>query len=86
MLRVRRRPALVGTLAIILSSTCMLGARLLDPPCKTDEYFPLVCGQRILAGEVPFRDFVTQYPPLIYYLDALVMGAFAPTVIAPRVI
>lgn len=50
-----------------------------------DEAILLVGGERVLHGDVPFRDFYALYPPGQYYVVAGLLGAFGRSVLAVRV-
>lgn len=50
-----------------------------------DEGFALLNGERVLQGEVPYRDFWTVYPPGQSYTLAAVFGLFGSTLAAARI-
>ena len=63
----------------------VLGVFALDPPTNPlDEFLPLVAAQRVLAGEVPYRDFTTLYPPLTTLLDAGLLAVAPASVLLAR--
>src|SRR5258708_7884558 len=74
------------TLGVGLAGGLVAGASLVEATDTIDEFLPLVCAQRLLAGEVPYRDFVSLYGPLWPAADAVAFVVFAPTVIAARVL
>jgi len=41
--------------------------------------------ERVLQGEVPYRDFLFNYTPGILWINALLMKAFGPTLVATRI-
>lgn len=76
-----------GTLAVLLVALVLSGVHALVPPeYPLDEFLPLVAAQRLLAGEVPYRDFTTLYPPLTALVDAVVIALAGPSVPAARLV
>ena len=51
-----------------------------------DEGIPLVGGVRVLAGDLPYRDFYANYSPGQFYLSAAVFRIFGPSLMAQRVL
>jgi len=41
-------------------------------------------GQRVLAGEVPYRDYFDHKPPMVYYIYALILKFFGQTIFSIR--
>ncbi len=67
------------------ASLLLLGARALEAPAATyDEFLPLVAAERLRAGEVPYRDWLSLYPPLVTVLDAALFSVTGPSVLAAR--
>jgi hypothetical protein len=74
-----------GALVVFLVAFLIIGICAFDPPTNPlDEFLPLVCAQRVLAGEVPYRDYTTLYPPLTTLVDAALLGAFPRSVLLAR--
>ncbi|MBI3726186.1 glycosyltransferase family 39 protein, partial [bacterium] len=81
----RHREWIISSALVALAGTVFVGARALEPPASTfDEFLPLVAAQRVLAGEVPYRDYTTQYPPLMTWLDAALLSFAKPELLATR--
>jgi hypothetical protein len=61
------------------------GAVLLLQPGIYDEGL-IVCGaERVMHGQVPYRDFFTGYPPAQFYTVAAIFRAFGTTLLVERV-
>ncbi len=74
-----------GTIAVILAGLLMIGVRAFDPPTNPlDEFLPLVAAQRILGGDVPYRDYTTLYPPLTSLVDAALLAVFPRSLLLAR--
>lgn len=78
--------SLLASLVVALVAAVVLLARATEPPASLDEFLPLVAAQRLLAGQVPHRDFASLYGPLVPALDAALFAAFAPSLLAARVV
>ena len=72
--------AVVGLIAAVYLSFAQYGFDVLE-----EGYF-LHNAQRVLQGELPYRDFNTPYTPGIFYLYAWVMEQFGSNVVLLRVI
>jgi hypothetical protein len=58
---------------------------VVHPPGKYDEGF-MVCGaERVLRGELPYRDFNSGYPPAQFYTIAAVFRIFGRSLLAERI-
>jgi len=55
---------------VVLAALAVLGNAIAEAPDRDSGVF-LYAGQRILAGDVPYRDFWDHKGPAIYYIDAL---------------
>ncbi|HZU99318.1 MAG TPA: hypothetical protein VFF73_21605 [Planctomycetota bacterium] len=74
-----------GALLVFLAALVFVGARALEPPSNPlDEFLPLVAAQRVLSGEVPYRDYTTLYPPLMTLLDAGLLRVMPSSLLAAR--
>ena len=51
-----------------------------------DEGFPVYAAQRILAGDVPYRDFWTIHPPGQWYTLAALFKVFGFSLLAERIL
>jgi hypothetical protein len=80
------RAAIAGTLAVALVGLVAFGTRALGHVNVYDDFIPLVGAQRLLAGDVPYRDFHSHYPPLLLLLDALVLGLAPGSLLATRLV
>ncbi|HZV01568.1 MAG TPA: hypothetical protein VFF73_32965, partial [Planctomycetota bacterium] len=78
----RARAVAVALVAAIFSALVVTEA----PANPLDEFLPLVAAKRILAGEVPHRDFFTLYPPLVPLLDALVLSLTGSALLGARLL
>src|SRR5262245_65201944 len=47
--------------------------------------YSIAPAERVLQGEVPYRDFLFNYTPGILWVNALLMKAFGPTLVATRI-
>ena len=47
--------------------------------------YSIAPAERVLQGEIPYRDFLFNYTPGILWLNALLMKAFGPTIMATRI-
>ncbi|HEU4403570.1 MAG TPA: hypothetical protein VFT43_15840 [Candidatus Polarisedimenticolia bacterium] len=71
--------ALVAGLGAVI---CLAGTgRRVNP---FDEGLVVVASERVLNGELPFRDFFPLYPPGQYYAVAALFGLFGPAIITVR--
>jgi MFS family permease len=57
--------------------------RTVDP---YDESIPLVAAQRIMAGELPYRDFWTLYSPGVYFTLSGVFSVFGQSILVARLV
>ncbi|MDD4179898.1 MAG: glycosyltransferase family 39 protein [Candidatus Margulisbacteria bacterium] len=71
-------------LLLILSLQLILRLPFLGVPLERDEGFYGYAAQRVLAGETPYRDFFDHKPPAIYYIYALIIKFFGPSLTAIR--
>ena len=62
-------------LALILVLQIFLRLPFLLEPLERDEGFYGYMGQRILAGEIPYRDVFDHKPPVVYYIYAAIGGS-----------
>ncbi len=96
-----RLPALLagfGTLAavqrarlpVVLAAVCalpiLLYLPLLHEPLARDEGFYAAVGQRILHGDLPYRDAFDNKPPIVFGWYALSFLIFGEQVWAPRLV
>jgi hypothetical protein len=82
-----RRDAWLGMAAVAVTGAVSVGARMLEAPANPlDEFLPLVCARRLLAGEVPYRDYTTLYTPLMTVLDAGVLSVAPRSLLAARLL
>jgi 4-amino-4-deoxy-L-arabinose transferase-like glycosyltransferase len=72
-------------LVLILALQVILRLPFLAVPLDRDEGAYGYIAQRILAGEVPYRDAVDHKPPLIYFLYALLVKFFGSSIAAIRI-
>lgn len=73
-------------LVAFVLAVLVLGYRLGAGIFVFDEGLSLVGSLRVLAGEVPYRDFWTLYGPGAFYLNAAAFGLFGPSVMVARVL
>lgn len=69
---------------IILILQLVMRAPFLSEPLDRDEGAYGYIGQRILAGEIPYRDVFDHKTPVVYYIYAFVIKAFGGTVLSIR--
>jgi hypothetical protein len=62
-----------------------LGSLATQPPGIYDEGLIVTGAERILHGQLPYRDFNTGYPPAQFYTIAGVFSVFGTTLLAERV-
>ena len=67
-------------LAAILVLQIFLRLPFLNEPLERDEGFYGYMGQRIIAGDVPYRDVFDHKPPALYYVFAAVIKVFGDSV------
>ena len=79
-----RRDELVTAIALFLLSTAYLCIFRRYSSLEPDEGVVLQGAERILRGEVPYRDFFTFYTPGSFYLVALVLKIFGDTLAVAR--
>src|SRR5579871_4331461 len=76
---------LLSSAAVVLAGALTIGIRTLERPANPlDEFLPLVAAERVLAGDVPYRDYTTLYPPLMTLLDAALLSVAAPELLLAR--
>jgi 4-amino-4-deoxy-L-arabinose transferase-like glycosyltransferase len=56
----------------------------LNEPLEGDEGVYAYMGQRIMAGEVPYRDYFDHKPPVVYYIYAFILKSFGQTIFSIR--
>jgi hypothetical protein len=83
---IRRRSLTIAGCALLVGIGVVLGllqvCRRINP---FDEAIFLVGSDRILSGDVPFRDFYALYPPGQYYVVAALLETFGRSVLTVRV-
>jgi hypothetical protein len=83
----RRTPAaLWHAAAVWLAASAWYGSYAAFGNITQDEGWLLECSQRVLAGQVPHRDFVSIYPAGRYYLFAAVLDLFDGNLLAVRAV
>jgi hypothetical protein len=75
------RVAVSLLLAIVLGLFIWIAHFRLDP---LDEGYFIYTSSRVLAGELPYRDFATPYTPGFFYLNALLFRIFGMDVLTLR--
>lgn len=80
-----RRAALIIILILILLLQVGLRLPFLQIPLERDEGAYGYMAQRILAGEVPYRDAFDHKPPLVYFIYASLIKIFGNSISAIRV-
>ncbi len=74
--------ALVAAVGVLLGLVHALAVK----PGLMDESLPLVAAERVLAGELPYRDYFTLYPPLTTYLEAALFLVAPHSFLAARLL
>jgi 4-amino-4-deoxy-L-arabinose transferase-like glycosyltransferase len=82
-MRIHRSTLII--LVLILALQVFMRLPFLHVPLERDEGAYGYMAQRVLAGEVPYRDAFDHKPPLIYYTYALLVKFFGNTIEAIRV-
>jgi 4-amino-4-deoxy-L-arabinose transferase-like glycosyltransferase len=72
-------------LILILVVQVLLRMPFLQEPLERDEGLYGYMGQRILAGEVPYRDVFDHKTPVIYYIYALIIKLFGGSIFSIRI-
>jgi len=72
-------------LILILVVQVLLRMPFLQEPLERDEGLYGYMGQRILAGEIPYRDVFDHKTPVIYYIYALVIKLFGGSILSIRI-
>ena len=80
----KRRYVTAAILVLILIAQVFLRVPFLEEPLERDEGAYAYIAQRILAGDVPYRDIFDHKPPLIYFIYAGVFKLFGDTQAAIR--
>ncbi len=80
-----RKPVVIILLVLILALQVGLRLPSLQMPLERDEGAYGYMAQRILAGEVPYRDAFDHKPPVVYFLYAGLIKAFGNTTEAVRI-
>jgi len=76
----------IGWALLFLAGVCVGLLGVFGRPNYFDEPLILIGAQRILSGELPFRDFyTTTYPPGQYYVVAALCGVFGDSILTLRV-
>lgn len=93
MLRVPVRPPSVPTSSsrtfyagVFVSAAVWIGLGILRPVHVYDDGIPVVGAMRVLAGELPFRDFYTNYGPGQFYLTAAAFRLFGTSLLTERLL
>jgi len=73
------------TLLLFLALLPVLFLQVKTPFYIYDEGFALTGAQRVLDGEIPYRDFWSMYPPGQFYAVAAVFRLFGANILAARV-
>ena len=80
----RKRYVIILVLFSILVLQLILRVPFLSEPLESDEGVYAFMGQRVLAGEVPYRDYFDHKPPVVYYIYALIFKIFGQTIFSIR--
>jgi 4-amino-4-deoxy-L-arabinose transferase-like glycosyltransferase len=72
-------------LSLILLLQFVLRVPFLQEPLETDEGAYAYIAQRMLAGEVPYRDYFDHKPPAVYFIYAGIFALFGDSFTALRV-
>jgi hypothetical protein len=70
--------------AAVLAAAIGCSVQVVEATRSMDEALPLVAAERVLAGEVPYRDYASSYPPFMTYVDARVLSVFPGSLLATR--
>jgi hypothetical protein len=77
--------AMIRALLWSALAAAYFGALLTQPPGIYDEGLIVSGAERILHGQLPYRDFNTGYPPAQFYTIAGVFSVFGATLLAERI-
>ena len=81
----RERLRLLGVASLLLLAGIVVGLRALSRPLGLfDEAIFLVGAERVLQGEIPYRDFYALYPPGQVYTTAALFALFTANAITLR--
>jgi len=83
--KARRRWTVAGYVLLVGLGIALGMLHVCRPVNPFDEAILLVGGERVLHGDVPFRDFYALYPPGQYYVVAGLLGAFGRSVLTLRI-
>src|SRR5437899_6218477 len=86
VLPILRRARLPAVLVAVCALPILLYLPLLHEPLARDEGFYAAVGQRILHGDLPYRDAFDNKPPLVFGWYALSFLIFGQHVWAPRLV
>jgi hypothetical protein len=76
-----------GAVAVLAVLLVLVGVRAFEAPTDPlDEFLPLVAAQRVLGGDVPYRDYTSLYPPLTTLLDVVVIGVTGRHLLVTRLV
>lgn len=79
------RPGIVKTLSVFLLSAVALFLPMSLYPNIYDEGIILTGAVRVMAGQVPHRDFYANYGPAQFYILAILFKIFGPSILVERV-
>jgi hypothetical protein len=77
--------ATIWTSLWLVLAAAYFGALLTQPPGIYDEGLIVSGAERILHGQLPYRDFNTGYPPAQFYTIAGVFSIFGATLLSERI-
>jgi len=80
---IKKYSVIIILLSLVVMQT-LLRVPFLNEPLERDEGCYGYIAQRIIAGEVPYRDVFDHKPPAIYFVYAGIIKTFGPSVIAIR--
>jgi hypothetical protein len=78
--RVRRRVAAAALVALAVAAFVLFRAPFLSVPLERDEGEYAYVAQRLLAGDVPYRDAFNQKPPGVFGAYALAFALLGPSI------
>ena len=75
---------IIFILSLILIMQFALRLPFLNEPLEGDEGAYAYMGQRVLANDVPYRDFFDHKPPAVYYIYAVILKLLGQTIFSIR--